>query len=299
MANGRPSCEFADFEVVDSAAFVLACIETGRFDQRTKVEPMTGEGIGAAKSDWTDDVGRICAGDFCRQRVVREQIVNELALYLDVGVGGVEVVDNLRLDFNLGWVVTRAQAAVPAHCCHTLPDRGRTGEECRRLRGRTCTLGRRLRRRAARRTRAGSCRRQRACARGGSGSRGWSARCRWSGRAWRRRRCRGGACCGEQRRNGDRRNSKPGCLHRSPRGWVVDGAVDSRGSVVGNLLSGAGAGNGRLTDRPVRWSSADVDVAFDEIAGAVATHIRARELELVRHRWNRPRRRQATPAGAS
>ena len=105
------------------------------------------------------------------------------------------------------------------------------------------TLGRRLGRRAASRTLAGSCRGRRTCARGGSGSRGWSARCRWSGRAWWRRRRRGGAGCGEQRRNGDRRNSKPGCLHRSPRGWVVDGAVDSRVSVVGNLLSGAGAGS--------------------------------------------------------
>ena len=74
------------------------------------------------------------------------------------------------------------------------------------------------------------------------------------------------------------RSLEPGCLHRSPLGWAVDGAADSRCVDRSCLLSGGEAGDSMAGSSS--WlASADVDDAFDEVAGAVAAHVGAAKLD--------------------
>jgi len=155
---------------------------------------VAGERVCAAEAYRADDVGRVAAGDLGRERVVCLRIKNELALDLNVGVRGVEILDDLLFDLDLLRIVAGAKASIPAHDCRSGSDRLRRDDDrswrrSPRRFGRCFLAGRSL----AGRSFGRSCRAGRGRARLSRRGDGGGSGCRRSRRyvAWR---CRGWTC---------------------------------------------------------------------------------------------------------
>ena len=98
---------------VDGAFRELREVVPRRVHEGLKVEPLALEGRGTADPGRSHDVGRIRGVELDGEDVVRLLVLDNLERHLNVRVRLVERIDDPLLDFNLGRVVARAEAAEP------------------------------------------------------------------------------------------------------------------------------------------------------------------------------------------
>ena len=114
-AEGNAQLAFAaSFIEVYSAFVVLGQVIAGFLDERGQVQPLPVEGFCAVDAHGADDIGRVARSQFRGQCIEGGSIGDDLGGQVDVGMGGIELIDHFLLSRQLIGVGAGAQADEPA-----------------------------------------------------------------------------------------------------------------------------------------------------------------------------------------